>query len=100
DRLDHLRDEKIRHLSHLLHPSIVDIGLHPALRALARRYRPSLDVALVGDPKVLEGFPPAVRLNLYRMMELFLENAAAGGPSRAVTIRFTEEGEGVRLEVD
>lgn len=99
DRLDRLRDEEIRRLSHLLHPSIVDIGLHPALRGLVRRYRPSFGISLEADPAMLERFSAPLRLNLYRVVELLLENAASGGNSRPLTIRLAGGAGGVSLEV-
>lgn len=99
DRLDRLRDEEIRHLSHLLHPSIVDIGLQPALRGLARRYRHAFEIRLEADPAVLESLPSPWRLNLYRIVEWLLENAAASGGSGPVPIRFDSEGGIISLEV-
>lgn len=72
-RLDHVRDTEVRRLSHLLHPSIIDMGLAPALRSLARRYGDALTIRLELDPPSLEGLSPDARLQLYRIAEQSLD---------------------------
>jgi hypothetical protein len=99
DRLDRLRDAEIRALSHLTHPSIIDIGLQPALRGLARQYRGRLAVTLEADPADLGGLSAPLRLTIYRVVELVLENAAAGA-SLPMAIRVSTNDDGVTLEVE
>lgn len=98
DRLDRLRDEEIRHLSHLTHPSIIDVGLHPALRGLARRYRGRTEVGIHAEASLTEALPPPVRLTIYRVVELLLENAAASGAD-AVQVRLAKDASRVTLEI-
>jgi hypothetical protein len=98
DRLDRMRDAEIRALSHLTHPSIIDIGLQPALRGLARQYRGRFAVTLEADPAALEGLSAPLRLTIYRVTELVLENAAAGA-SLPMAIRVATDEDGVTLEL-
>lgn len=98
DRLDRLRDEEIRHLSHLTHPSIIDVGLSPALKGLARRYRSRFDVELHAEAALMARMSPPLRLTLYRVIELLLENVATGATA-PLQIRLTGDAAGVTLEV-
>lgn len=98
DRLDRLRDAEIRSLSHLTHPSIIDVGLHPALRGLARQYRGRFSVTLEADPAALERLSAPLRLTIYRVVELCLENAVAGA-SMPMAIRVDTEEPGITLEI-
>lgn len=98
DRLDRLRDAEIRQLSHLTHPSIIDIGLHAALRGLARRYRDRFPVTLETDAALLERLSGTPRLTVYRIVELLLELVSPKA-KQAVTVRLAPEGSGVVLEV-
>jgi glucose-6-phosphate-specific signal transduction histidine kinase len=75
EKLDHLRDTEIRQVSHLLHPSIIDLGLVPALRALARNRDDATPIRLEADPAAVEGLSPEGSLQLYRIVEDALELA-------------------------
>ncbi len=98
DRLDRLRDAEIRHLSHLTHPSIIDIGLQAALRGLVRRYRDRFTVMLEADAALLERVSGTLRLTLYRSAELLLALAASDAV-QPVTMRLSDEAGSVVLEV-
>ncbi len=98
DRLDHLRDDEIRHLSHLTHPSIIDIGLHAALRGLVRRYRDRFTVTLDADPMLMEQLTGTLRLTIYRIVELLLELAAANA-AQPVTVGLHRQGAAILLKV-
>lgn len=98
DRLDRLRDAEIRQLSHLTHPSIIDVGLHPALRGLARRYRGRIEVGIPTEVSLMEALSPPLRLTIYRIVELLLENAAASGAG-AVQIGLAGDAPRLTLEV-
>lgn len=98
DRLDRLRDEEIRQLSHLTHPSIIDVGLAPALRGLARRYRGRFEVTVHADAALMEGFSPPLRLTIYRVVELLLANAATN-PATSLAIRLNGDATSVTLEI-
>ena|GEM_PF-2529747 len=98
DRLDRLRDAEIRQLSHLTHPSIIDIGLHAALRGLARRYRDRFPVTLETNAALLERLSGSPRLTVYRIVELLLELACSEA-KQPLIVRLAPEGPGVVLEV-
>lgn len=99
-RLDHLRDAEIRKASHLLHPSIINVGLAPALRALARSRRDSLDFELEADPALLEGLPPSLRLQVYRIVEHAFELAARQRASRMRATLSSDREETMSLALD
>ncbi|MBO9539266.1 hypothetical protein J7643_01585 [bacterium] len=93
DALDALNEDGIRKLSHHLHPSIVDIGLVPAIRSLAQRYEGGFAVRLdvseamtAADDPVHNAFPPSLRLTAYRILEGALDNAARHAGAREVRI--------------
>jgi hypothetical protein len=98
DRLDRLRDAEIRHLSHLTHPSIIDIGLQAALRGLARHYRDRFTVVLEADAALLERVSGTLRLTIYRSAELLL-SLGASDAARPVTMRIAPDMGNVVLEV-
>ncbi len=81
DELDRLRDTDIRQASHLLHPTIIGVGLVPAARALAssleEHFRVRLEVApslAAVDSSVQGGLAETVRLAAYRILEEALNN--------------------------
>lgn len=90
-RLDHLRDAEIRKVSHLLHPSIIDVGLAPALRALVRSRRDSLGIDLEADATLLEGLPSALRLQVYRIVEQAIDLASQHG-AHHLRVALTRDG--------
>lgn len=80
--IEDLREREIRQVSHLLHPSVLRVGLLPALRSLTRRFdgyfRTHIDCDAhferlndMGDA----GFPPSWQLICYRIVEECLNNA-------------------------
>lgn len=92
----------VRRASHLLHPAVIDVGLVPALRSLAMRYRTRFQVDLEVGPAVSPidavtgpGIPEAVRLAAYRVVEEALGNvqAHAGARRVVVTLQVTPERE-------
>lgn len=79
--LEEVRETDVRRASHLLHPSIIRVGLIPALYDLLERFRGPMDVEVDIDPQVAEldradgpGIPEAVRLAAYRVLEEALNN--------------------------
>lgn len=79
--LEEVRETDVRRASHLLHPSIIKVGLIPALYELLERFRGPMAVEVGIDPQVaaLEraggpGIPEAVRLAAYRVLEEALSN--------------------------
>lgn len=79
--IDQIREHEIREASHLLHPSIIQVGLLPAVRSLIDRFVPNFKVALHIDPKLTKLDDPAnnrieedVRLVGYRVLEEAFSN--------------------------
>jgi signal transduction histidine kinase len=82
-QLQEIREHDIREVSHLLHPSIIRVGLAPALERLAEDFLPQFRVELdvdqaVGDLDDPESnrLPEPVRLAAYRVVEEAFGNAA------------------------
>ncbi len=89
-QLYQVRERDVREVSHLLHPSIIQVGLVPALERLTEDYLPQFRVdlavdgavALLDDP-VDSGLPETLRLAAYRVVEEALGNVARhAGASR------------------
>lgn len=98
-RLESLRSVDIREVSHLLHPSIIDMGLVPALRALVRNRKGDLPLVLDIVGVTPEDGSPEVWLHLYRIVEHVLDLARTQ-PFREVRISLERVGGGrLRLEI-
>lgn len=106
-QIDSVREEEIRQTSHALHPSVIRVGLLPAVRSVIARMSEHLQVTLAVDPAVLplddslQGvLTEAQRLALYRALEEGLANviAHAGVDHAHVTLDLPAEGQ-LRLSV-
>ncbi|MDE3075096.1 MAG: PAS domain S-box protein [Chloroflexota bacterium] len=93
EELDEVREHEVRQASHLLHPSIVDIGLIPAVRSLAARFEPSLSVIVSAgeelqdrDSVLHNQLPAGLRLHAYRFIEEALSNVARHANATEVKI--------------
>ncbi|MFZ5826691.1 MAG: sensor histidine kinase [Bacillota bacterium] len=102
-----VREEEVRRLSHLLHPSIIQVGLIPAVRCLAEHFRPHFEVDIVVDSELAaldgsleESIPESCRLAAYRVLEEALANVCAHARAKRVEIALglTRDGQ-VQLEV-
>lgn len=113
---DRIREQDIREVTRLLHPSVIKVGLVPALQLLADGFEPHLQVTVTAssevtalDHPVRNALPEALRLGVYRLVEEALANVArhartedalvlleldrdASGPVLCLTIR--DEGRG------
>jgi signal transduction histidine kinase len=81
EEIDQIREHEVRQASHLLHPSIIQVGLVPAVRSLIQRFSAGFQIALHIDPKLADLDDPAgnripepVRLVAYRVLEEALNN--------------------------
>lgn len=83
DELDDIRENGVRRASHLLHPTVISLGLLPALAYLQVRFRGALEISLVidrhlagtaGDTGVT--VPEGVALAAYRVVEEALANVS------------------------
>lgn len=112
--IETVREEDVRQASHLLHPSIIRVGLVPAVRSLAGRFEDHFRVAIEADPRLValddsvdNRIPEPVRLAAYRVLEEALGNvyAHAGAsraeiylglsPERRLHLRVRDDGRGV-----
>lgn len=92
-RLESLRSHEIRAQSHLLHPSVIDLCLFPAVRMLARSFRETFELELVVDASFRASDVPGrhlisrkTRLNAYRCLEHALEDLAEHAQARQVRL--------------
>lgn len=102
--LDEVREQDVREVSHLLHPSIVEVGLVPALRSLARRFRGSIRVELSVEPEVAvldnpgdARIPEPVRFAAYRVLKESLSNSYRHGGASKAEVSLALEGGSLRM---
>ncbi|MBV9119353.1 MAG: hypothetical protein JOZ39_01500, partial [Chloroflexi bacterium] len=97
--LDRIREEDVRQASHLLHPSVIRVGLVPAIDYLAAGLSDVLRIDVKADRALRaldrigeDGLPDELRLVAYRVVEEALNNvakhSAAGGV--AITLDVTD----------
>ena len=102
-----VNDNELRQIAKQLHPSIVKIGLVPALKSLATNYPGSAAVELNISAEVEELEQPGgvkledgLKLTLYRVAEEALTNAAKHAQASGVEIAVGFQGEdSIRLRV-
>ncbi len=87
--IEDVREKEIRAASHRLHPSIIDLGLVPAIRSLADAFEDDLHISLAIDDSLIKlddpvqnRIPTAVRLAVYRILEETFSNAFRHGKAR------------------
>ena len=92
-QLDDVREHDVRQVSHLLHPSIIQVGLVPALERLADDFLPQFQIDLHVEDPVAElddpehnHLPESVRLAAYRVVEEAFGNAARHARARQVEV--------------
>lgn len=91
--IDRIREKEVREASHLLHPSIIQVALIPALKSLARRFNQNFKISINCDSSITERdnvamnqIPEQVRLTAYRVVEEALNNVAKHAGASAVEI--------------
>ena len=79
-----VQEEDIRRASHDLYPSIVKLGLGlgPALRSLAERFRNAVPIELSVDDKIWSSWPEEFRVGVYRIVEEALDNVVKHASAR------------------
>ncbi|MEE8519654.1 MAG: ATP-binding protein [Dehalococcoidia bacterium] len=105
--IDRLRQNEIREVSHLLHPSVIRLGVGPAIRSLADRYRKVMHVTLEIDPRLddlsadaIARVPEHLRLVAYRVIEEAMVNAHVHGSATDTRLRVSlGKGRTLALEV-
>ena len=93
EEIDQIRERDVRQASHLLHPSIIQVGLVPAVRSLATRFEEHFDIRLEIDPEMEDldspienRIPEQIRLAAYRVLEDAINNVYRHAEARAVKI--------------
>ncbi len=107
EEIDQIREREVREASHALHPSIINVGLVPAVRSLCGRFADHFTVTLAVDPTLEardrsldEPLPALLRLAAYRVIEEALTNAYRHGAATAVQVELQlREDEGLRVTV-
>jgi len=99
--IDELREQDIRRASHLLHPSVIRVGLVPALMLLAERVEPALRVDVRASAEVVRLDDPManaldedLRLAVYRIAEEALSNVLRHAAAQAVRVDVSIEVDG------
>lgn len=105
-KVDGVRERDIRQASHDLHPTVIDIGLVPAVHSLAHRHAGRLLVAvdiargvLALDGEVPSRIPETVRLGVYRIIEEALANVQAHAAARRAEVRLSLAGATLVVQV-
>lgn len=102
-----VQEEDIRRASHDLYPSIVKLGLVPALRSLTERFRHTVSIELSVDSKIPQTaqwdwstLPEEFRVGVYRIVEEALDNVVkhAGARMARVTVQYNED-ETISLDI-
>lgn len=92
-QLESVREDGVRLVGQVLHPSAVSVGLLAAVRSLLQSFEERFRVTLTVDP-VLEGLdtpgangvPEGARLVIYRVLEEALANSWHHGQATEVTV--------------
>ncbi|MBI3969216.1 MAG: hypothetical protein HY329_26540 [Chloroflexi bacterium] len=99
--IDRIREHDVREASHLLHPTIIRVGLVPAIRSLVERFEGSFRVTLRVDPDVTKLDDPArnrlpepMRLAVYRILEEALANTYRHAAANEVAIELALDADG------
>jgi integral membrane sensor domain MASE1 len=92
-QIDQVREEDVRQVSHLLHPSVIAAGLVPAIRSLASSFDENFRITFDFDRRLVDAddltrglLPERVRLAAYRVAEEALNNICAHASASEVTI--------------
>jgi signal transduction histidine kinase len=105
-QLQQIREHDVREVSHLLHPSIIQVGLVPALERLAEDFLPQFRIELEVDTAVSQlddpecnRLPESVRLAAYRAVEEAFGNAARHARAKRVDVALSVRDEQLAIEV-
>ncbi|MCI0441164.1 MAG: hypothetical protein L0177_18840 [Chloroflexi bacterium] len=100
NEIDQIREQEVREASHLLHPSIVSLGLVPAIRSLAASFERAFSIAIEVDPDlarlddpVENKIPESIRLLAYRVLEEGLNNIYKHAQATKVEISLAVDSE-------
>jgi two-component system sensor histidine kinase UhpB len=92
---------QIRNLSERLRPrALDDLGLEPALRALAEDFSRQTKIPVAIEMDDPQGWAPEIALTLYRVAQEALTNVARHSGARRAWLRLVREGAACRLVVE
>ena len=101
DSLKEVQESDLRKASHELYPSVVRVGLVPALRSLVDRFRDAVHLELNLDPEIEVAeqqywklFPEAFRIGVHRIAEEALENVIKHSSAGNCKISLRQSGSG------
>ncbi len=104
NELRKVQDEDVRQVSHELYPSIVKMGMAPAVRSLVNRFSDAIDIDLDIDARVSEldlageaAFPEKLRVGIYRIAEEAITNVMKHADATSLQVRLACEGPPDRL---
>ncbi len=99
DEVDRVREKDVRHASHVLHPSIIGVGLTPALKSLTDMFEGCFAISVSVDPAIAQldqplrnMIPEVVRLTAYRVAEEGLNNVYRHARANKVELRLRSDG--------
>ncbi len=96
DEIDQIRERDVRQAAHLLHPSVIQIGVLPAVQTLISAYKDYFQIAVNADPQFVQMDNPLdnriqeeARLIIYRVLEEGLSNIHRHARATAVDINLS-----------
>jgi two-component system NarL family sensor kinase len=92
---------RVRELSHLLHPSVLDdLGLKAAVKSFVSEFTEERGIEVESILKFESGdIPSAVKINLYRIVQEALNNVAKHSGARKASVRLFANGHDLKLSV-
>jgi signal transduction histidine kinase len=103
DELEQIREEDVRDASQMLHPSVIRIGLIPAVRSLAARLQKVLRVQVISNDQALaadQDIPEALRLVAYRIIEEALSNTLKHAQAKEATVRILLNTQTLEVQIE
>lgn len=104
EQIDRTRED-VREISHILHPSLITMGLVPAIRTLLQRFEGTFEMdfrvtgALEATPAADEGIERGIRLVAYRIVEEALNNVVKHAEATTVRIALDVTDDVLTIEV-
>jgi signal transduction histidine kinase len=105
-QIEQIREHDVREVSHLLHPSIIQVGLVPAIERLTEDFLPQFQVELAVSESVARLDDPEnnrlaepVRLAAYRLVEEALGNVARHARAHVVVVSLQLRDEQLAIRV-
>ncbi len=90
----------VRNIATALRPSVLDMGISPALKWLAGQFRVTTGIACDIDlPEKDIPLPEDAAIALFRIVQEALTNVARHAEAQAVTIALNHDGSGYRAEI-